>query len=421
MVLLYGLFTGLSYYLIGFGNISLTLGVGLSLSFVIDTSSHIFATTLLSISVSVLLWSYYYINSEAVYRQFFGLVLLFLGSMFCLVFAGDLLCLFVAWDLLGFSSFFLVIFYRSRASIAGGLLTGLSNRLGDVFFLAFFGLLSFGERSGMSWVLYLLLLVSFTKSAQVPFSAWLPAAMLAPTPVSALVHSSTLVTAGVYLLYRYSVSGFGSLLFVGVLTTLVAGMAALLEVDVKKIVAYSTIRQLGVMVRSLGLGERAACFAHLNTHASFKALTFLVVGTLFHCAYGSQESRASGLLHSVSPLLILVLSGALASMCGLVFLSGWVRKEAILELRISSSFRVVFLLLFYAGLGLTTLYSLRLFSKLYSPLGFVSSSLCSTSLPRQVAAPLLFLFVVSIGQGSVLFAGTVARPAVVSETDKLVV
>jgi len=322
MVLLYVLFTALSFYLIGFSNISLTLGVGLRLSFVIDASSLIFASTLLSISSSVLLWSYYYLYSEASYRQFFGLVLLFLGSMFCLVFAGDLLCLFVAWDLLGFTSFFLVIFYRSRASIAGGLLTGLTNRLGDVFLLAFFGFVSVSECTGLSWVLYLLLLVSFTKSAQVPFSAWLPAAMLAPTPVSALVHSSTLVTAGVYLLYRYSPSGFGSLLIVGVFTTLVAGRAAFFEVDVKKIVAYSTISQLGVMLSSLGLGERAACFAHLNVHASFKALIFLVVGTLFHSLYGSQEARASGPLHSVSPFLLLVLAGALASMCGLVFLSG---------------------------------------------------------------------------------------------------
>jgi len=166
------------------------------------------------------------------------------------------------------------------------------------------------------------LLVSFTKSAQVPFSAWLPAAMLAPTPVSALVHSSTLVTAGVYLLYRYSPSSSLYLLIVGVFTTLLAGVAALKESDVKKVVAYSTMSQLGLMLSSLGLGERSACFAHLNTHASFKALTFLVVGTLFHCVYGSQEARATGLIHSVRPLLLVVLAGALASMCGLVFLSG---------------------------------------------------------------------------------------------------
>jgi len=311
-----------------------------------------------------------------------------------------LLCLFVAWDLLGFTSFFLVITYRSRASLAGGTLTALINRLGDVFFLAFFGFFSLGECVGLSWQFYLLFLVSFTKSAQVPFSAWLPAAMLAPTPVSALVHSSTLVTAGVYLLYRYSPSGSRFLLLVGVFTTLVAGIAALLESDVKKVVAYSTMSQLGLMLSSLGLGERSATFAHLNTHASFKALTFLVVGTLFHSLYGSQESRVTRLLPSVSPLLLVVLAGAIASMCGLVFLSGWVTKEAILESRFSSNCRSVVLLLFYGGIGLTALYSLRLVFHLASPVGHFHQLRCSGSLPNAVAFPLVCLLVLSLVQGS---------------------
>ena len=166
MVLLYGLFTVVLYSLIGCCNLRLTLGVGYSLILVIDPSCLIFILTLILISLSVLLWSYYYLCSEASYRQFFSLVLLFLGSMFCLVFAGDLLCLFVAWDLLGFTSFFLVIFYRSRASLAGGTLTALINRIGDVFFLAFFGCLSLGECTGLSWHCYLLFLVSFNYSCQ---------------------------------------------------------------------------------------------------------------------------------------------------------------------------------------------------------------------------------------------------------------
>merc|ERR1711970_1659363 len=104
-------------------------------------------------------------------------------------------------------------------------------------------------------------------------------------------------------------------LYVGIFTTLLAGLSALLEMDTKKIIAYSTIRQLGLIFSSLGLGERAACFAHLNTHATFKALTFLVVGTLFHSVFGSQESRATGLIPSVSPFLYVILAGALFSMC----------------------------------------------------------------------------------------------------------
>jgi len=120
------------------------------------------------------------------------------------VLAADLLTLLVAWDLLGFSSLFLVFFYRSRTSVSGGILTGLSNRVGDVFFLCLVGTCGLSGSFSLFSSCCLVILVSFTKSAQLPFSAWLPAAMLAPTPVSALVHSSTLVTAGVYLLYRFA-------------------------------------------------------------------------------------------------------------------------------------------------------------------------------------------------------------------------
>jgi len=155
--------------------------------------------------------------------------------------------------------------------------------------------------------------------------------MLAPTPVSALVHSSTLVTAGVYLLYRYLATPSTLLVAVGLFTTLVAGLAASCECDVKKIIALSTLSQLGLIVTSLGLGERSLCFAHLNTHAAFKALLFLAVGTSIHMQYGSQELRSAVPLSIISPFLIIILVTARASMCGFVFLSGWVSKEAILE------------------------------------------------------------------------------------------
>merc|ERR1711931_76020 len=127
------------------------------------------------------------------------------------------------------TSFFLVIFYRSRVSLGGGLLTSLTNRIGDVLLLSFFGLVCYGSCSPISWPLYILFFVGFTKSAQVPFSSWLPAAMLAPTPVSALVHSSTLVTAGVYLLYRFVAVDSTFLVSVGIFTTMMAGLAAALE------------------------------------------------------------------------------------------------------------------------------------------------------------------------------------------------
>jgi len=341
--------------------------------------------------------------------------------MFGLVFSADLLRLFVAWDLLGFTSFFLVIFYRSRASLAGGILTGLTNRVGDVFLLALFGLTFYSSNSPVTCSLYLLLVISFTKSAQVPFSRWLPAAILAPTPVSALVHSSTLVTAGVYLLFRFC-SLFSSLLInVGIFTTLIAGLAAALECDTKKIIALSTLRQLGLIVTTLGLGARCLCFAHLNTHAAFKALLFLAIGTYIHSMYGSQESRSVVLLHSSSPLILVVLVTACISICGLVFLSGWVTKEAILESSFNSVVNLITLLLFYLGIGLTLVYSIRLayiFSVTSGHATILTSSF-SCNLPAK--APLYWLLRLSVIQGYSFDHYCLNTPSLLAFEDKFVV
>merc|ERR1719290_882011 len=167
------------------------------------------------------------------------------------------------------------------------MLTALINRVGDVLLFAAGGIILSSSSTFFQLPSCLLVLASFTKSAQVPFSSWLPAAILAPTPVSALVHSSTLVTAGVYLLLRFFPSSSTLLIHVGIFTTLIAGLAAALECDTKKIVALSTLSQLGLIITSLGLGARSLCFAHLNTHASFKALLFLAIGTYIHSIYGS--------------------------------------------------------------------------------------------------------------------------------------
>merc|ERR1719431_358761 len=397
------------------------LGVGSVLVLAVDPFSFIFVLTLSSISISVLTLSYYYIDSELVFRRFTSLLLVFLCSMFGLVFSADLLRLFVAWDLLGFTSFFLVIFYRSRASLAGGILTGLTNRVGDVFLLALFGLTFYSSNSPVTCSLYLLLVISFTKSAQVPFSRWLPAAILAPTPVSALVHSSTLVTAGVYLLFRFCSLSSSLLLNVGIFTTLIAGFAASLECDTKKIIALSTLRQLGLIVTTLGLGARCLCFAHLNTHASFKALLFLALGSYIHSMYGTQESRSTVCLHSSAPLILVVLVSACISMCGLVFLSGWVTKEAILESRFNSVVNLITLLLFYLGIGLTLVYSFRL-AYIFTVPTVHASPLTSTfpcSLPNK--APLYWLLSRTSVQSNLFVLNCFATPSLLKYEDKFVV
>lgn len=360
-------------------------------------------------------------RTELEYRRFFGLVLVFLGSIFILVFSADLLALFVAWDLLGFSSFFLVVFFRSRSSLSGGFLTCLTNRLGDVLLLAYFGMAACSSSTSCFGPISLLLFISFTKSAQVPFSSWLPAAMLAPTPVSALVHSSTLVTAGVYLLFRFYPVESRFLLFVGLLTTLIAGLAACAESDLKKIIALSTLSQLGLIIMCLGLGERSICFAHLNTHAAFKALLFIAVGTVIHTFYGNQEARASVGLAFASPAVFITASVSIMSMCGCIFLSGWVTKEAILEASYNSSTGLFFACLFYFSISLTLSYSLRLctlFSMSQRPDNPCSSPV-SCYWPHKF--PLGFLLVLAIAQGSVLWLNIVIPPTFLSISDKLVV
>merc|ERR1712212_941925 len=153
----------------------------------------------------------------------------------------------------------------------------------------------------------LLYVISMTKSAILPFSAWLPAAIYAPTPVSALVHSSTLVTAGVYLLFRFSNFEATILVSLGVLTSLVGGLSASLEFDSKKIIALSTLSQLGIIFTGLGLSMRTLTFNHILTHAIIKASLFLAIGVSIHGYYGSQEVRTCSGLCTAAPLTYTVL------------------------------------------------------------------------------------------------------------------
>lgn len=418
MLLLYFIVCVLGLLVVSFGSVRLSVGLGNSYSLLCDSSSLLFILTLTSVSLSVLVWAYYYMEGELVLRRFFCLVFSFLCSIYILVFSSDLLRLFVAWDLLGFTSFFLVIFYRSRSALAGGLLTGLTNRIGDVFFLFAFGFSFFYIGPVSFLAVMVLFLVSFTKSAMVPFSSWLPAAILAPTPVSALVHSSTLVTAGVFLLYRFAPLPSHFVLFVGLLTTLVAGIAAFFERDIKKIIALSTLSQLGIMVSSAGCGERSFCFFHLNTHAAFKALLFLAVGSIIHTRYGSQEVRATLVLPCCSPYLLVVLVLSSSSLCGLAFMSGWCTKEAILEAFFSEGGRFASLFIFYLGIALTVIYSFRIIQCLFCGLNLIACSPSFLARSSLIQEPMNWLLCCSLVQGTLLSLNTKLSLSFLSYADK---
>nr|AKS04401.1 NADH dehydrogenase subunit 5 [Parasagitta elegans] len=377
------------------------LGV-FAINLVFDYYSFTFLLLLFLISSCVLAWSYYYMDLEVSYRRFLCLVFAFLCSMCLLIVVSTLFAALIGWDCLGVTSFLLVIYYKNRKSLGSGMITALSNRMGDCFLLGLLALM-FCNTSNSHVLTYLLLLTGMTKSAQFPFSSWLPAAMAAPTPVSALVHSSTLVTAGVYLLLRFNGLGTEWLLVVGSVTMSMAGLCACAEMDLKKIVALSTLSQLGVMMVALSLSMKGLCFFHLTTHAMFKALLFMCVGVGIHSVYGGQDFRSFSGFGGTSLFPSLGLTVSNMSLSGFPFMAGFYSKDAILEAFYNEARSYLFLLVFLLGVGLTAAYSLKV-----ALLAFVShdsagsADLNGGGMSWVVKLPLTILSVFSVSGGAVL-------------------
>jgi len=412
MVFLYFLTLVALFSAIGVGRVSLVLGSSFCYSLMVDHSSIVFRLTLFIISISVLIWAYYYMDTEVLYRNFVILVFCFLFAMYGLVLSGSLFTLLLFWDLLGFTSFFLVVFYRNRISLAGGTLTGLRNRVGDALLLLLFGLCYFTTTSTLGVFKFLIAVAAITKSAQLPFRAWLPAAMCAPTPVSALVHSSTLVTAGVYLIYRFTPRLSCVLMFIGLFTALLSAWAASAEWMLKKVVALSTLSQLGFILTALGLGSRSLAFMHMNTHACFKALLFIAVGVACHSNYGSQSLRVVGTTISASTLVGTSYLVSSLSICGLFFLSGWCSKEVILERFSNSGVSGPFVLMLWVRVVLTVFYRFHLVRQGISRKRFFLAATEYSSLSSAQRLPLFFLLSLRIGQGWVFDLAQVTRAPV---------
>nr|YP_010352926.1 NADH dehydrogenase subunit 5 [Chaleponcus netus]UOF70331.1 NADH dehydrogenase subunit 5 [Chaleponcus netus] len=360
-------------------------GMDMSVILLFDWMSLIFFSTVLLISSSVIYYSHYYMDGEVYMVRFIMLVLLFVLSMVMVILSPSFISILIGWDGLGLVSYCLVIYYQNYKSFSAGMLTILSNRIGDVGLLIAIGwLMIYGSWNFYSlqsfsmmnfWVVICVIIAGLTKSAQIPFSAWLPAAMAAPTPVSALVHSSTLVTAGVYLLIRFSslLDSFmwlkSTLFFLAVMTMFLAGLGANFEMDLKKIVALSTLSQLGLMMSMVALGNEMFAFFHLITHALFKAMLFLCAGKIIHVMGGSQDIRFMGGAGSSLSLSLMFLNVANFSLCGFPFLAGFYSKDLILEKMLSMNFNFAMLILILMATMLTCAYSFRLS-------WFLTGSLC---------------------------------------------
>lgn len=345
-----------------------------SASILIDELTLRFLFTISLIRIRVITFSNYYLNTEQFSIRFHLILFLFITSIFLIIVRANLVITILGWDGLGLRSYFLVTYYNNKKSSNAGILTVLRNRIGDGFLvLTIMYLLSYGDWQIKFYhyfiynnlIIILLILGCFTKSAQIPFRAWLPAAIAAPTPVSALVHSSTLVTAGVYLLIRHeSIFSQFRLIFiiiVGLLTTTIASFRALLEMDLKKIVALSTLSQLGFIVISLGFQEFHLAYIHLIAHAFFKALLFLRAGLIIHNSSSYQDLRFINQSFLRTPVRSLATVIALIRLCGIPFITSFYSKETIIESSlINRKFIWVYFILII-NVGLTLRYRIKFF------------------------------------------------------------
>ena len=303
-----------------------------------------------SIGTMIALYSIGYMHNDPRASRFFAYLSLFCAAMLGLVLADHFVLLYACWELVGLCSYLLISFWFEKpAAAAAGRKAFLTTRIGDTGLLigmwllwATWGSLRFDQLANaagqlapglLTAISLLIFLGAVGKSAQVPLHVWLPDAMEGPTPVSALIHAATMVAAGVYLVARSAVlftpESRQIVLVIGLVTHLFAGMVALTQTDIKRVLAHSTISQLGLMMTALGMGAVTAAMFHLLTHAFFKALLFLAAGSVIHATHQQELSRLGGLWRRM-PWTHAVCLIASLSMGGFFFLSGFWSKDAIL-------------------------------------------------------------------------------------------
>ncbi len=339
-----------------FGTWINTGALHIDFSFVLDQLSIIMLLVVTGVGFLIHIYSVGYMAHEEGYWRFFAYMNLFMFFMTVLVLAGNALLMFVGWEGVGLASYLLIGFYFQRTSAAdAGKKAFIVNRIGDFGFLiglflllANFGTLTFSEISAKlaanpAWtggvltaIALCLLLGAAGKSAQLPLYVWLPDAMEGPTPVSALIHAATMVTAGVYMIARThtlfdrSPFALGVVAIVGAATALFAATIGLVQNDIKRVLAYSTISQLGYMFLGCGVAAYSAAIFHLMTHAFFKALLFLAAGSVIHAMGGEQDLRKMGGLRNKIPITFWTMTAAVLAIAGFFPFAGFFSKDAIL-------------------------------------------------------------------------------------------